>query len=383
MRFWAAVSTIAGALQRKVWIDQVDYEYHPNFYIILVAPPGIARKTSTIDAAHTFLRELEVNWGPDVATWQSLVTSFAEARQTFIVNGVEKEMNAITIAAGEFGTLFDPEDRKMVDCFVALWDSRRNPFTKTTKHNGTDVITQPWINLIACTTPSWIEGYFPEYMIGGGFVSRCVFVYADKKDKLIAYPRRHVQPESLHKTRLALTEDLKQIAKLQGEYEMSEAAYQWGEKWYEHSELGPKLPEMEDDRYGGYLARKQTMMHKLAMVLAASQRDELVILPEDLQVADRMLLDIEQDLPKVFEKIGKSSDSMHSERIVQFVRRRGTVSYVEVYRFGQAHFSDSRKLDSILAALIRAGKINLLTESGVPIQAQEVKPGMKVLLHAT
>ena len=25
-------------------------------------------------------------------------------------------------------------------------------------------------------------------MIGGGFVSRCVFVYADKKEKYVAYP---------------------------------------------------------------------------------------------------------------------------------------------------------------------------------------------------
>ena len=41
MYFWAGVSAIAGALRRKVWIDQAYFRWYPNFYICLVAPPGI------------------------------------------------------------------------------------------------------------------------------------------------------------------------------------------------------------------------------------------------------------------------------------------------------------------------------------------------------
>ena len=46
--FWTAVSTIAGALRRRVWIPQNYFDWTSNFYIILVAPPGIVSKSTTI-----------------------------------------------------------------------------------------------------------------------------------------------------------------------------------------------------------------------------------------------------------------------------------------------------------------------------------------------
>jgi len=39
--FWTAVSAIAGALQRKCWIDMGYFEFTQNFYIVFVAPPVI------------------------------------------------------------------------------------------------------------------------------------------------------------------------------------------------------------------------------------------------------------------------------------------------------------------------------------------------------
>ena len=47
MHFWTGVSTIAGALRRKVWIDQRYFQWTPNFYIVLAAPAGIIAKSST------------------------------------------------------------------------------------------------------------------------------------------------------------------------------------------------------------------------------------------------------------------------------------------------------------------------------------------------
>jgi hypothetical protein len=40
-------STLAGALRRRVWLDQAYFRWHPNFYIVLVAPPGIVSKSTT------------------------------------------------------------------------------------------------------------------------------------------------------------------------------------------------------------------------------------------------------------------------------------------------------------------------------------------------
>ena len=82
MYFWVGVSAVAGALRRKVWIDQAYFRWHPNFYIILVAPPGIVSKSTTASIAMRLLRRVpRIKFGPDVVTWQALVGAFAEATE--------------------------------------------------------------------------------------------------------------------------------------------------------------------------------------------------------------------------------------------------------------------------------------------------------------
>lgn len=70
---------IAGALRRKVWIDQAYFKWYSNFYIIpLVAPPGIVSKSTTAGIGMSILREVPgVNFGPDVVTWPAFVEAFA------------------------------------------------------------------------------------------------------------------------------------------------------------------------------------------------------------------------------------------------------------------------------------------------------------------
>lgn len=55
--FWSGVSTIAGALRRKVWTDHRYYQYTPNFYILLVAPPGLRLKVLRYDKVSTCLEK--------------------------------------------------------------------------------------------------------------------------------------------------------------------------------------------------------------------------------------------------------------------------------------------------------------------------------------
>jgi len=190
MHFWSGVSAIAGALRRKVWFDMGHFAWYPNFYIIFVAPPGIVAKSTTSGIAMNLLRQVPgVKFGPDVVTWPALVTCFAESTEAFEYENDFHPMSCLTLESSEFGNLLDPTDRQMVDLLVHLWDGKQGEFKKSTKNNGSDEVSNPWINIIACTTPSWIAGNFPEYMIGGGFTSRCVFVYADQKAKLVPYPK--------------------------------------------------------------------------------------------------------------------------------------------------------------------------------------------------
>lgn len=366
MYFWVGVSTIAGALRRRVWIDQAYFQWYPNLYIVFVAPPGIVSKSTTVDVGMSLLRQVpNIRFGPSVVTWQSLVKSFAEANESFVpegtINGHQFIMSPLTIVSSEFGNLVNPKDKDMVDMLVNLWDGRS--FTKATKMSGIDEVINPWINLVACTTPEWIAGSFPEYMVGGGFTSRCLFVYAETKQRYIAYPSEEV-PEGLKEQEKALVHDLEWISvKLAGEYTISPEAIDWGTAWYRrHYETESRT--MDPVRFGGYIARKQTQAHKLAMVLAASHSDELVITKADLQKAVQAITDLEPDMHKVFERIGMKQDAVQIDRLVQMIYKRGRVPYIEVYRWVQRYFPHLSDIDDVFATAIRAGYFTIEDQEG-------------------
>ena len=86
---WTAVSVIAGALRRHVWLDMKYFQWTPNMYIIFVAPPGIVSKSTTANIGMDLLRQVEgVKFGPDAVTWQALVHELQESKEMFhLVDG--------------------------------------------------------------------------------------------------------------------------------------------------------------------------------------------------------------------------------------------------------------------------------------------------------
>lgn len=332
MYFWSGVSAVAGALRRRVWIDQGYFTWIPNFYIIFVAPPGIVSKTTTANIGMRLLRKVpNIKFGPDVVTWPALASAFAASLEHVeLTPGNFTPMCSLTLESGEFGTLLNPQDREMVDMLVSLWDGKQGVFHKLTKTQGEDLIENPFINIIACTTPAWIEGYFPEYLIGGGFTSRSIFVYAEAKRQYNAYPGLTL-PKNFALISQQLVEDLTEISKMKGPFVIHPDAITWGEQWYrKHYENKPR--HLDNDRFAGYLARKQTHIHKLAMILSASQNSGKVIYKDDLSSANDIIGQIEADMPKVFERIGVGDNAKGQSEILSILAVYQKIAYVELWK---------------------------------------------------
>lgn len=376
MHFWSGVSALAGALRRRVWLDMGYFKWTPCFYILIVAPPGVVSKSTTAAIAIDLLRQVPgIKFGPQMVTWPALVKAFADSKEEFNYNDEWHPMCAMTIESSELGNLINPADREMIDLLVTLWDSKTGALDKRTKGSGNDEVVNPWINMIACTTPAWIEGNFPEYVIGGGFTSRCLFVYAEKKEKLVAYPTKSI-PKELSETKNKLLQDLEHIANtMTGPFTIDPTAIEWGTQWYALHNASP--PEhLSDERFAGYLARKQTHMHKLAMILSASRSDEMVIRIEDLATAERMLFELEKDMPKVFARIGRSEQSIQAERFIKHIHQQGPMTYEMGYQFIHMHFPMHRDFESMLSGAIRSGQITLKINpsGGFFIAPANIKP---------
>jgi hypothetical protein len=338
--FWTGVWTIAGALRRRVWQDQRYFQWTPNFYIFLVAPAGIATKSTTLTLGQDLLAQVDgVHIGPDSGSWQGLGDALAESLEYFdYTNGTgvthQIPMSAVTIAASELGTFLKPDDEQAVSFLTDMWDGKLKTYKHRTKHSGSIEIKNAWMNIMGATTPSWIQRNIPESMIGEGLLSRVIFVYADKKRELISLPSRRIKGPEFHALRDKLIDDLKHISTLVGEYQFTDEVQRdggWMDQWYTRHH-GPRPTSVASERYGGYLSRKQTHMVKLALVLAAAKRDALIITREDLEEADLLLRDAEVSMIKVFEAIGGVDEAKQVAELAAFVRAYKFLTIKELYR---------------------------------------------------
>jgi hypothetical protein len=377
--FWTGVGTIAGALRRRVWIDMRYFQWTPNFYIILVGPPGIASKSTSVRNGITLLEQVPgINFGPQSMTWQSLTQSMEEAVEhvKYVdLNGVDQlqAMSALTCSVPELGTFLKMEDKALVDVLISMWDGQLENWGHKTKTSGNIEIKNPWLNLLACTTPAWLEQNFPTAMIGGGLTSRIMFIYGDKKRHLVAYPDEQIQESDYLSQRANLITDLQRIALLSGNYIISPSARKWGTIWYE--QLWANRPtDMANDRYSGYLSRKQTHLHKLAMVLAAAQRDQLVIEEQDLVTADTLLTAIEPHMIKVFESVGVVDESKNIANLVAHVKAYQWIEVSTLFNLLRNNLTEKDFKNAL--------KISL--EQGLlVVEARGIKRGLGVPKHTT
>jgi hypothetical protein len=199
-------------------------------------------------------------------------------------------------------------------------------------------------------------------MIGGGLTSRIMFIYGDKKRHLVAYPDTQILAHDYATQKAALVEDLKRIALLSGNYILTRSARKWGEDWYER--LWRTRPaDMANDRYSGYLSRKQTHIHKLAIVLAAAQRDQLLIEEADLIEADALLTIIEPHMIKVFESVGVVDESKHIANILAHVKAYKWIEGNDLFNFLRNNMTE-RDFKNALRIAVAQGLIEVEARLG-------------------
>lgn len=360
--YWVGVSTIAGALRRKVWIDEYNFQWTPNFYLLLVGDPGVLKKSTSTGLGMRILKQVPgIDFGPQSVTWEQLITHMAGSAQVYEVGGKEFEASCVTCELSEFGTLFDPSNRQLVDAMTDIFDAKLHTFRKETKTNGCDDVVNPWLNICACTTPGWLEDNFTQKFVRSGFAGRVVYVYCPASEV-----GRHAHPSRRMKSKLeaaqrekALADQLQTISEYSGEFRLTEEAYEWSEKWYE--KFRDFLEGECNEEEIGLYSRKQSHLMKLAMVISASNGTFPNIGVEELMEADRVLETVREDVQTVFGHVGQTPTSKLSRHIVEVLQREGEKTRRELYR---KHFFRLVGISQFDEALNNAKASGLVKEAG-------------------
>lgn len=315
---WVGLGTIAGAIRRNAYVQLQHFDVLTNMSIVLVAPPGTARKTTALKIGRNLLKEVPgIHFTTKAASPAALIQQFASLP--------EKDQQSLTCISYELGTFFSQNAAEMVDLATDLWDG--NPdWDKQTISRGIEKITHPWFNFQAGTTPQWLGDYLTATAVEGGWVARSLFIFEDSRK--LSNPLPKPRPE-LRALRKELINDLVQISTLAGEFSFSQAAEKRYHDWY--LDLNPdgtkarvsRFPQFPDPRVSGYYERKHTHVLKTAMALALAERDELVIDEQDINTALDLLKGIEPGYHRSFSAVGKNIHATDTERILAQIASSG------------------------------------------------------------
>lgn len=348
---WCAVAAIAAALERKVWTRLMLEKLYPNMYIILVAPPGRCRKNSAISVASKLVGQLKgVSLCSEKITPEALIHSLSRSESSYHIDTRLYTHSSLTSVAKELDTFFSCNPEGMLELLTDIFDSQSHDhWTYETKTSGTDEIRGVWFNLLAGTTPSFFAKPIIRAGIGGGFTSRCIFVYQDK--------RRGRSLECDNSLESELADGLAKIHKMQGEFRKTTEAKKFFDDWY--LPLPDEIPTIE--ALMPYYERKHAHVLKLAMIIAASHGCAS-IQTIDIEEALRMLEMTEIYMPMVYRGVGgtgRDFTAFDIERVlVQIENSRQPLSRQEIINTNYVYVPRLDRIKMILDTLEQGGMIN-------------------------
>jgi hypothetical protein len=318
------------------------YTIYPNIYAMFVGDPGVIRKSTTIGMAEKLL--LEIDEVKIASTAMSVSKLMNVLSQT--------DDGSISIMPSELGTFMNISKDEMYDALTDLYDGKVK-YEYSTRQWGDELTENPCVSMLAATTPTWIANQMPSAAIGGGFASRTVFVFENtvrQREMYYDLDQRHFDGlESM------LRNDLMHIAdRCVGEFRHESAEVKEEmRRWYKKT---ADLP-IPDGRLSGYFQRKPTHVHKVAMLLSLSERDDLVITSTHFRAALALLESLEDKMSRVFSSIGKNPYASELEAVLDYIAsNRGWIPKPRIAaRF--LHDVDIAGCTEILKALVLVGEI--------------------------
>ena len=331
VRLWCAVSIVAAALERKVWLDRGYYTLFPNLYTFIIGKSGLVKKSTSTAIAVNLLRECDVRIMSERLTAATLIEQLTLSGKQYEANHKQFRHSSLFAYASELSVFLEEVFGAITPLLTTFYDCVPNDSTKPwiygTIGRGERKIYGPCLNILGASTKAWLKNCIPTSEIEGGFTSRVIFVVEENlPDKLVAWPSLK---ESFEIDKLRLIADLKRINALTGSFSVTDEAKEVFSEWYE-AHMRNVLPNNSDPRMVGYMSRKGDTILKLAMVHSAARSDGLEIALDDLGWANRELDALEKDWRNAFESVGIKSSL--SYEIIQVVRNRGIMPKQELFK---------------------------------------------------
>lgn len=320
---FSGLVALASIAAPRVWLDFGYFKIYPNLYVALLGPAG-NRKTTAKDICEDLLRDIgDIPISAEKVTKEKLINDIAEQQRVFerlpeeVTAGLTDEQKEavfryapMTLMPTELSNFLGADEKGMIDALTTMYDRRFRQFDNRTKNRGSDVIYGPCINILTCTTPSWITQYLKADIISGGFSRRLLFVYERDKGKLVAFPRVTDEQLKARQEMIVYAQTLKNVI----------GPFYWGETQKVYQDWYESQPKNQDDILSGYYETKAQQVLRIAMLLSLSENPNRVLLPHHWESALGMLNLIEENLASVYSGLGRNALSNVSQKVIDLLK---------------------------------------------------------------
>lgn len=346
---WTALTILSTAIKRHVYINRGFYNIYPNLYTILVASTAKSRKST---AANIGMAMLKAALGKKLCHFhqkesspEALIQVLSEEHQR---SGIGQGMiYAEELAQFLAGT---QQDGRIVSFLTDIY-SCQDEYEYHSKGGGTATCSKIYPTFLACTTVEWIKDSLPKYAVAGGFTGRIVFVHDTPDCRAIPFP----EPG---KGREALIQRIQEVHGVTGAFEWSREAKDWFTNWYTEVHF----PQDPDAFSSGFHGRKPDTLLKIAMILALSNRLELVLREQDVSQALTLLNRTQVHLPTIMKEIESTFEGQNFNKVMRAVQRAGgKIGYSELLR-SLSYSMNARQLQEVLDTMVKSEKLVEVTE---------------------
>lgn len=347
---WTAISTIASCLQRKCWLEWGHELFYPNFYIALVGPPG-GRKGTAMKILKPLVRDVGVSICSDaVGSKQALFTEFKDcSAESVLPDGRTIEHKSLNIWSEEFQVFLGEKNFEFLGAITDLFDCPPAWNYKSLKQGNIEV-HNCFINIIGAITPSLLQHTLTTTAIGGGLISRIIFVVGYGPSKLV--PLGFLSKEEFELKQKLMT-DLEQIKYLSGPFIAEQEFFEVYADWYDNRCYQTKF---DTTKFEGYPSRRATHLRKLCMVMSANEGNDMIIKPKHFNEALEILEYTEQYMPDAFHCIATSAYGETMIKIINLIKEIKRIEWKDLIRRTQVYVSPY-DLKNYIETLITTGLV--------------------------
>lgn len=364
---WSLLGVISALHSSSVWFTFCGKHLKPNIYIMLMGSSG-SRKSSAIAFAEELIRN----------TGYEKIAATKTSKEKFLLDlaGVregldgdsfcleeDNDTHETAIFADEANDFFGISNIEFLSALGSMWD--RTYYDFKTKSNGDIHIKNPAITILSGNTATNFTRAFPPDIIGQGFFSRLLLIYANGLQKREAFPE-------INKGRLdEFVETLqKNKIHLQGEMKFSAEGKQAMQLIYEQDHcIG------HDPRFESYMTRRHTHLIKLCMCVSLSKAEMEMSLSSVVE-ANTYLTFAESLMPKALGEYGRSRNAavahaVHGFIEARFQRDRSITTISDIMQAMSQEFDNRAQLLDIIRGLVDAKKINGHGAGFTPAESKE------------